>query len=116
MAKRRRLAAQPLSTGLAVSAPEAWEVPRERDPVAYSRRGDAGPDGLHDAGSLMAEDDRPLPHPLPVADMEVGMTDAGRGDPDPDLADPRLVESQVLDPQRLTGPRQDGGAHPTIMP
>jgi hypothetical protein len=48
--------------------------------------------------------------------MEVGVTDARRGDPYPDLADPRLVEAQVLDPQRLTGSRQDGGAHLTIMP
>ncbi len=71
----------------------------------------AGPDGLDDAGPLVTEHDRRLARPLAVTDVEVGVADARGGDPHSDLARPRGLELEVLEPERLAGSVEHGGAH-----
>ena len=53
--------------------------------------------------------------PVPVADVQVGVADARREDPDPDLAGARLGERQRLDPagrRRRAGPRRGRAVGP----
>ena len=67
------------------------------------------PDRVHHAGALVAHHDRGRSRPVAIADVQVRMTDAGRQDPDANLARTRLRECDRLDGRRLrTGPK-DGG-------
>jgi hypothetical protein len=63
----------------------------------------------------VSQDDRHLADPVTVADVEVGVADPRRGEPDEHLARSRFVDPKVLDRDGLTGGRQDGGTHPAIM-
>ena len=61
------------------------------------------PDGLDDARALVAHRHRGRSRPLPIADMQVGMTHARGQDPNPDLALARVVELERLDLDFLIG-------------
>lgn len=78
-----------------VVAPRAAELARaarqadlERDAVAGGERRDLGPDGLHDAGGLVAEGQRLEHEDVAVAEVvvvvQVGAAEAGGGDLDED--------------------------------
>ena len=80
--------------GLASSGDDAHH------PVARTRRGHVGPDGLHDAGELQARDVGRRSRRGGVAARpleEVGPVDAGPGDPDEHLTGRRFGDGAVLD-------------------
>ena len=111
VAERAGTAAQPLPAGLAGAAAQAWEVPGEGDVLADPRRVHPRSDRLDHAGALVAEHDRRLARPLPVADVQVGVADPRRGDADADLAGARLLEQEVLDAEGVARTVEHGGAH-----
>ena len=90
----------------------ARDQPRQRDedagPEPGKRLGDAGTERLDDRRALVAHHDRAFALPLAVPDVQVGVADAGRDHPDPDLARPGRGERQRLDPGRHAGPLEDG--------
>jgi hypothetical protein len=62
-------------------------------------------------GPLVPEHQRSRALPVAVADVEVRVADARRHHPDADLAVPRFVQRQLLDPERLPRPLDDRRAH-----
>src|SRR5262249_46540417 len=119
VAEGRRTGAQPLPSALALPAAQARRIPRQRDLPADGRRIEARTDRLDDARALVAEDDRARADPVAVADVQIGVADAGGGQADEDLARARLVEPQRLDGRPRAGALDDGGldlAHDTTMP
>src|SRR5690606_41031420 len=62
--------------------------------VALLDAGDAGTDGLDDAGALVPEDGGELVGVRPLAHDLVGVADPGTGDPHADLPGPRRSEER----------------------
>ena len=59
---------------------------------------------------IVAEDDRALALPVPVANVEIGMADAGRRHPNADLARTGRIELEIFDPDGNAGTVDHGGA------
>jgi hypothetical protein len=74
--------------------------------AGYARAG-----GGHDARPFVPHDQRNGRLPFAPADMQVGVADAGRGDPDPDLARARRGQLDVGHLDRGVRADEDGGAH-----
>ena len=111
---RRAGRAAPDPAGAAGPAAAARDQPGQRDedagPELGIRRRDALAERLDDRRALVAEDDRALPLPVAVADVEVRVADAGRRHPDADLARTGRVELERLDPDGHAGAVDDRGA------
>src|SRR5581483_11108531 len=71
--------------------------PGERDVVARPHARDAGPDGLHDAGALVAEDGRAGRRRGAVDRVLVGVADPARPQAHEHLAVARLGEVELGD-------------------
>ena len=68
--------------------------------------------GLQDgAAALVAEDHRQRQRPVPVADVQVGVADPGRRDPDPDLTGPRRSQVDLLHLDGGAGSTEHGSTH-----
>lgn len=87
-AAKLHAAADVVAAGGAELARAARQADLERDAVAGGERRDRGPDGLHDAGGLVAEGERLEHEDVAVAEVvvvvQVGAAEAGGGDPDED--------------------------------
>jgi hypothetical protein len=79
--------------------------------VARTDGAHAFADGLHHSGGFVPQDDRERKRQISLDVMEVAVADAGRGDPDLDLAGPRPLQLHGLDGERLSHLVQNGGAH-----
>ena len=72
----------------------------------------AGPDGLDDAGALVAEHHwRVNDGTVAFEGVQVGAADTGGGQPDQDLTGTGLGDRDFLDLQRFIEVVQDRGAH-----
>ena len=76
--------------------------PRQRNPVADLVRDDAVAELLDDPDALMTGDERCRRFDRPVAagGVDVGVADAGRLDPDQDLAGARCGDGKIADLER----------------
>ncbi len=73
-----------------------------RDPIARREPGHVGPNGLDDAGPFLSEYvGQRTPAVAAVGRLEVGVVEGGGGDPDQDLARPRLWRRYLFDSDRL---------------
>ena len=98
--ERRGVGAGPRPAGPARPADPARHQPRQRDRLADPQRRTPGP-----TASTTPAPSWPMAigvgrGPLAVADVQVGVADAGRQDPHPDLAGPRLGQLERLDRRR----------------
>ena len=84
----------------------------EHHVVARCDSGDSVADGLHDAGALVAQHHRPAAGAeAAVSEVDVGVADPGRGDPDEHLAGPWRRQLHRLDRRHPPGLTQDAGPH-----
>src|SRR6185437_13489696 len=95
--------AEVLVPGRAVPAGAADRDERADHVVAFGDPGDAGAGRLHHAGALVAAHHRQPRGGVPGAQVLVRVTHARGGEPDPDLAGPRLVKFELGDLPRLAG-------------
>src|SRR5689334_9114320 len=110
--------AQVLVPGRAVPAGAADRDERAHHVVAFGDPGDAGPGRLHHAGTLVAAHHRQPRGGVPGAQVLVGVAHARGGEPDADLAGPRLVKLELGDLPRLAGfpdDRRSGSHVPSAM-
>ena len=114
MAERRRIGAGPRPAGTAGAAAPHGTSHDSATGWPDADRADAVADRLHDARAFVAHDHRRGPRPLAVADVQVGMTDARREQPDADLAGPRVGERQRLDRDRLAEGAEHGGSRSSV--
>src|SRR2546423_919206 len=95
--------AEVLVPGRAVPAGAADRDERAHHVVARGGPGDAGPGRLHHAGALVAAHHRQPRGGVPGAQVLVRVAHARGGEPDADLAGPRLVQLQLGNLPRLAG-------------
>ena len=97
--------AQVLMAGGAARAPAAGRDEPEHDVVAGRQPADAGADLLHDAGALVAADDRQRERQVAGDEVLVGVAHARRRQLDQHLTGPGRVELDLLDaPRRIRLP------------
>ena len=87
-------------------------MPAQDDAVARGDVLDARAHGLDRAGTLVSEQDgkRMTPAVL-LDDVQIGVTDAARLDPNGDLAGLRLADDDLLERDRARGGQDDAAIH-----
>ena len=96
------------AAGLALAARDDH---RQHDVIAGRQMLDARADGVDDTGTLVAEHERPAAvAEFAVGEVQVGVADAGGGDPDADLAGAGSGQRHGLG-RDGSGFPQDAGAH-----
>ena len=85
--------------------------PIEDDEVARRQVGDAGPDGLHEPGGLVPEEEGKVVVDAALAVVQVGVADAAGLDGDHRLARPRVGYDDRLERDRRTLLPRDHPAH-----
>jgi hypothetical protein len=94
-----------------MAAVAAVRKPGEEDVVAWGETSHSGPDLLDDPGPFVAEDDGKIGRMNALRDMQVGVADTTRRQPDLQLARLRRVELELLDNERLLEGAKDGCSH-----
>ena len=84
---------------------------RDHNMVAALQPGDAGPDGLDDAGRLMTIDRRQVAAPRTLDVVDVAVADGAGRELDLDLARAGVGDLDLLDLQGLAELAADGGFH-----
>ena len=106
--------AQRLPAAEAVRAGTAGRVqPRNADPIALTHVRDAGADRDHVPDALVPRNERRrrLDRPVAFDGMQIGVTDAARGDLDQDVAGAGTRNRHLLDREGLAECAHDGGFH-----
>src|SRR3954467_15459274 len=111
----RRVGAQHRAPGCAIVTGAAKHRQTSDDVVARFHIGDIRADLLDDTGGFVAEHRREWMRIEPFHEMQVGMTKPGDRGADQDLARPGLLNTDVLNRERLVDFMQDGGLH-RILP
>jgi hypothetical protein len=91
--------------GSAVQAVAAGAAETEagHHPVTTAKPRDGGADVLDNARAFVSGDDGERCRHPPGRHLQVGVTQAGRGEAHQDLIRPGIVDGQVLDPETGTG-------------